>query len=96
MTCINYHEILIMGGDGANGFQSDAFLIDTRLNTFKKVLDGETNQAQKICSWSNQCYKTKQNQIYALVQDESWQPKIISYDKGHSTIKTIPITTKPQ
>ena len=53
-----------MGGDGANGFLSDAYILDT----CKKVVNQLSSDiGYKISTWSNQCHETGTNQITALV-----------------------------
>ena len=75
-----------MGGDGASGFLSDAYLLDTS----KKIINQlSSDVGYKISTWSNQCHMTGPNQITALVQDESWEPFLINYTINDPSVTKV-------
>ena len=85
MVAVSDRDILIMGGEGDSGHESDCFLLDTAISTLSKqpILNKGLDQLH-FSTWSNQCYRTDgpasgTTTITALVQDEDWQPFLINY-----------------
>ena len=85
MVAVSDREILIMGGEGNSGHESDCFLLDTETSTLSKQSILSTGlDCLQFSSWSNQCYRTDgpasgTTEITALVQDENWNPFLINY-----------------
>ena len=59
MVAVSDGEILIMGGEGNSGHESDCFLLDTETSTLSKQSILSTGlDCLQFSSWSNQCYRT--------------------------------------
>lgn len=84
---INDNEISIMGGvnnDGSNC--SDILIFNTTTNTYLKVAEGGE---YKFFAQRNQFAQAGTNKVVALVLNEDYEPSIITWTKGASSVNML-------
>ena len=77
-------ELLILGGNHRGNRLNDSIVIDT-------VVDPDLGSVRRLppCSTdsrfqgiNNQCHFTKRGEVIALVQDEEYSVKLVTYRRG--------------